>query len=189
MAAGRHVQRRRPVGVRAGQRSGRHRRPPSPRSRATALVVVPLVLGTGTAAYAYWSASGSGSATLSTATATAITVTATPSGTLFPGASADVSVTMGNPNAYPVSMTTMTAISVTSSDSAACASSWISLPAEVTTGVSGTGYVLPSPVSVPSGSSGTTTLTGLVTMATDAPDTCQGKTFTVDMTFTGDQVA
>ena len=190
MAGARHARPRRSARVPAARsRPGKHRRRTQTRGRRLVAVgVVPVVLSCGTAAYAYWSASGSGSAAVGSATAAAMSVTGTPSAQLYPGSKADVQVTLGNPNVYPVSMTKLTALSVTSSDETACPVSNIVVSSAVTTGVSGTGYVLPTPVAVASGSSGSATLPELLTMATTAPDGCQAKAFTVSMTFTGSQV-
>lgn len=190
MAGARHARpRRSAVGSGSRPRPGKHRRPTQPHGRRlVAVAVVPMVLAGGSAAYAYWSASGSGSATLASATAAAITVTGTPSAQLYPGSKASVSVTLGNPNPYPVRMTTLTALTVTSSNETACPVSHITVLPAVATGVSGSGYVLPSPVDVLSQASSSVALTDLLTMATGAPDECQSKTFTVSMTFTGSQV-
>lgn len=190
MASARHARPRRSAGVPGRRtRAGKHRRPTQARPpRLLAVAVVPVVLAGGTAAYAYWSANGSGSAAVASATAAAITVTGTTSAQLYPGSKAGVQVTLGNPNVYPVRMTTLTAVTVTSSDETACPASTIVVASAVATGLSSGGYVLPTPVDVPSRSSGSVTLPDLLTMATDAPNGCQSKTFTVNMTFTGSQV-
>ena len=198
--AGRHAQRSR-ARIRRRQstappsgRRGRHRRPPGRLARSArrvvSIAVVPVVLAGGTAAYAYWSASGSGSATVGTTTAAAIGVSAsaTPPPGLYPGRTVDLSVALSNSNSYPVSLTTLTAVTISSSDPAGCPSSTITLPSDVTTGLAGSGYPLPSPFAVPAGGQGTGTLSGLITLSTSAPDACQGKTFTVSLSFTGSQV-
>lgn len=154
------------------------------------MALVPIGVGGG--AYAYWSASGAGTATASSTTAEALSVraAATPFSGLFPGKTSDLGFVLSNGNGYPVSLTTLTGLSVTSSDETACPGGvYISLPAEVTTGLGAGGYVLPSPISVPAGSTSTAaTLAGLITMDTSAPDGCQRRTFTISLSFTGSQV-
>lgn len=173
--------------------AGRHRRPPSRRARVLTACAVALVpLGSAGGAYAFWSAIGNGSATAASATAQPLDVSAaaTPFTGLFPGKTADLDFVLSNGNAYPVSLTKLSAVSVTSDDETACpGGTYISLPSEVTTGVSAGGYVLPSPIAVPAGSTSTAaTLPGLITLTTSAPDACQGRTFTVSLSFSGSQV-
>lgn len=156
------------------------------------LAVVPILIASSGTAFAYWSSVGAGAADIQAGTAVPLAVSSsgTPLADLFPGKTSDLGIVVSNSNAYPVSLTTLTAISVTSSDEANCSgSTYISLPAAVTTGVSSGGYVLPTAISVPAGSTSTAaTLSGLITMTTSAPDGCQGKTFTVSLSFTGSQV-
>ena len=190
MATGRHAQRRGQMVVHTGRRRGRHGRPASTRSRAAAFAVVPLVLAGGTGAYAYWSATGTGSAAVPSATAALLTVTATgtpPS--LYPGRTISLDVTLANSNVYPVSITKLTAVSVASSDAQACSpSANITVSSTVTSTFASGGYTLPAPIAVAAGGSTNTTLANLITMNTTALDPCQGKTFTVTLTFTGSQV-
>lgn len=185
MAAGRHCKPTR----RALARAGKHRRPSRVAPRAAVLVTVPAVLCGGTAAYAFWSASGSGSATVSTTSAAPLTVTAGAAApALYPGRTVDLGITVANTNGYPVSLTKLTAVSVTSSDATACPAANISVASAVSTGIASGGYVLPSPIDVTAGSSSNATLGSLLTMEASAPDGCQGKTFTVDLSLAGSQV-
>lgn len=193
MAAGRHAQPRRSRGRSTPTaRGGTHRSPSRMRDRRlVALVAVPVVLGSGSAAYAFWTATGSGSATIGTTTVAPLTISAGSSAlpALYPGRVVSFGFTVTNPNIYPVNLTRLTAVTVTSSDQVACpASTYIALPADVTAGVAGSGYVLPAALSVPASSTAQGSLTNLITMTTSAPDGCQGKTFTVTLSFTGSQV-
>lgn len=176
------------------QRARAHLPRPSGRTPRWLLVfaVVPILIASSGTAFAYWSSVGTGAADIQAGTAAPLGVSssALPVADLFPGKTSDLGIVVSNSNPYPVSLTTLTAISVTSSDEASCSgSTYISLPTAVTTGMSGGGYVLPTAISVPAGSTSTAaTLTGLITMTTSAPDGCQGKTFTVSLSFTGSQV-
>lgn len=166
------------------------RRPPL-RSAIAVGVALALVTGTGVA-YAYWAASGTGTATTGSATAAPLGVAAvaSPTSTLYPGKTEDLGLVLSNTNAYPVSLTTLTAATVTSSDPVACPAASITLPLEVTAAFATGGYVLPTPVAVPAKSTATpATLTGFITMAPTAGDGCQSKTFTVSLSFSGSQVA
>ena len=71
-------------------------------------LAVALLLGlAGGAAWAYFGATGTGTGTGSVGTAqnvTLVAATGTPSSTLRPGASADLTLTLDNPNSYPVTI-------------------------------------------------------------------------------------
>lgn len=172
-----HAKRRRPAG-RTSQ-------------RLLVLGIVPFVLASGTA-YAYWSSTGVGSADAKAATATPLGVTsvAAPPSDLFPGKTSDLSLVVSNSNAYDVTLTKITGVSATSSDEVGCpGGTYIRFPSDVTAAIAAGGYALPNPISVPAGSSSTAaTVAGLVTMTTSAPDACQGKTFTISLSFSGSQV-
>lgn len=176
-----------------GRSTARHARRPSRCTRAVAVgafALLPMAVGGG--AYAYWSATGTGVATASSTTAEplAVRAAAAPFVGLFPGKTTDLGFVLSNGNGYPVSLTKLSSVSVRSSDETACPGAvHIALPAEVKTGLGEGGYVLPSPIGVPAGSTGTSaSLAGLITMVTSAPDACQGKTFTVSLSFAGSQV-
>jgi hypothetical protein len=174
---------------------GRHRRPRrypwssmanGRRGTVIALGVVGTLVGGGTAAYAYWSATGTGAGTIQSTTAATLTVSAaaTPLADLFPGKTDDLSFRITNTNAYPVSLTKLTALTIGSSDPANCPSSNITVNVTIGAG----GYTLPTPISVLANATASPTMTGLITLAAGAPDGCQGRTFTANMTFTGSQV-
>jgi len=136
------------------------------------------VVAAGTA-YAMWSAGGSGNGTSKALSAQAITVTAaTGSADLYPGFSGgDLSFTLSNSNPYPVNLTTMTTTAITSSSPVACPASNLT----VTT---------PATVSIPLAAAATnvaTTVADVATLASAAPDGCQGVTFTVALTLSGIQ--
>lgn len=155
------------------------------------LLAVPILLGTGTTAYAYWTAAGSGGSQVGVQTALALSLTGTSvvDGELHPGATSDLGFSLANPNAYGVSLTTLTAATVVSSDEAGCpGASFLLLPDPVTAALAATGYELPSPILVPAGSlAATGSVPGLVTLSAAAPDACQGVTFTVTLALTGSQ--
>lgn len=154
---------------------------------ATAVAAV-LVTGV---SYGYWTSTGSGSATISSTSAVDLGVSsaAAPLADLFPGKTDDLSFRLSNANPYPVEVTALSAVSLTSSDEAACPASNLTLDAAVVAGAGGVGgYQLSAPIRVAANGTATGTLPGLVTMNASAGNGCQGKTFAVHLTFTGSQV-
>jgi hypothetical protein len=140
-------------------------------------VLIAALLG-GTAAYALWSASGSGSGSAKAITAQTITVTAaTGTADLWPGGPAGrVYFTLTNPNPYQVTMTAMTSGTV-SGGAPGCATT------NVTAGNAGSlSFIVPGGTTT-----GTLSIPGVVSMDANAPDQCQGATFTIPLTFTGSQ--
>jgi hypothetical protein len=163
------------------------------RARTVTAVLASVVVATVMTgvAYAYWSGVGTGSATLGSTSAVPLGITslATPVADLFPGRTDELGFVLSNTNSYDVSLTRLTAVSITSSDAAACPPDHLTLPAAVTSAIATGGYALPEPLTVPAGATAkTASLPALVTMSTAAPDGCQARTFTVHLTFTGTQV-
>lgn len=155
------------------------------------LVAVPVLLLVGSTAYAYWTAAGVGDGQIGVRTAAPLSVTTTAAvpGELFPGATRDLGFSLANPNPYAVSLTTLTAATVTSSDEAGCpGATFLVLPEPVTTALASGGYQLVSPILVPAGHPATSgSVPDLVTLSAAAPDACQGVTFTVALAFSGSQ--
>jgi hypothetical protein len=152
--------------------------------RLPLVAVVALVLGSGGGlAYAYFGALGSGSGEARVGTvhdATIATATATP--TLVPGGTGTVFFTLHNPNPVAVTFTEVTALTVTTSTGGTtCKTS--NLTAVQTLSSSPFSF---TPIPVAGGATTTTeSIAGLVKLATTAPSTCQGVTFTVTLTLSG----
>ena len=124
-------------------------------------------------AYAAWTTNGTGAATAKTGTVAALEAQATiVGGPLYPGATADLKVVVTNPNASPVTVTTITAGAVTAS------------PGCTTPGVTVTTSGAASFV-VPANGSVTRTLPAAVGMSTASSSNCQGAAFTVPVTVGG----
>jgi hypothetical protein len=144
------------------------------------LVIVAVCLVTlGGIAAALWSATGSGSGRARATTAQSVTVNATTGAAdLYPGfTGGDLFFTLTNPNLYGVTFSSMSAGTVTSSDPTNC-------PASNVTVGSATGLSLPVGGSA---TSGTLSIADVVSMASAAPNGCQGVTFDVAVTLTGTQ--
>ncbi|MGW4210217.1 hypothetical protein ACWEIJ_19670 [Lentzea sp. NPDC004789] len=128
--------------------------------------VMTTALGSGVA-YAAWTSSGSGSATTKAGTAQAPVVSggAVTTGLLYPGGTGDAVVTVSNPNPYPVIVTT-----VAPNGPATC----------------GVTFSQRSPGTALAANSGPVaiTLTGAVTMGSNAANTCQGASIDVPVLVT-----
>ena len=147
-------------------------------------------------AFAAWTSRGEGQGSATALRAVDLsTSVATPVAGLYPGGSADLSITVNNPNPYPVSVTAIEpdperGISVFGRG---CESDNVTF--SITGGSFGaTPGVLSVPVSVAAkvGSTpGTSpiTLTRAVRMVADADNDCQGATFTVPVVVTGASAA
>jgi hypothetical protein len=99
---------------------------------------------------------------------------------LYPGfTGGDVFFTITNPNAFGITYTDMTAGTITSSDEGEC-------PAINVTITPATGLNLLSP---PSATSEALSIADVVSMSVDAPDSCQGVSFGIALTLTGDQTS
>ena len=138
-----------------------------------ATAAVAAVAAGGSVAYAAWSSTATGSSQARSGTASSATVTAA-SGTagLYPGASDAVYFTITNPNSFPVTYTTATFGAVVSSDPALC-------PAANVTASDKTGLSITVAANT---TSATLSIPAAVTMAANAPDGCQNKTFTIPTT-------
>lgn len=145
---------------------------------ATVLLALVGVGGLGGTAHAFWAASGTGSGAAQAGVAQLLTTSATTvSGDLlYPGATADVSLAVDNPNPFPVTITSIVGSGAITSDTGpAC---------DAATGVVFTDPPSPS-LAVGASSSATFTLTGAVAMDNSSDDSCQGATFTIPVVLTG----
>jgi hypothetical protein len=161
--------------VESGRRAVRQRR--RRRGRRIAAFVGILVVAFGAAAaFAAWTVGGGGSGTATAVSAQNLTTSvATTSAALYPGITgANLSLTVNNPNPFPVTITSVNANGAAVPDAAHASGC-------VTTGVS---YSTTSTSkTVPASGSSSFTVAGV--SMTNASDTgCQGATFTIPVTFT-----
>ncbi len=133
-------------------------------------------------AFAVWTQTGTGSGEAKASNAQASVVTAgTSTADLYPGFNGgDLYLQVTNPNPYPVTFTSMTAGSVTSSDTTAC-------PNVNVTATGKTGLSITVPANTNTANAVSATITDVVSMIKAAPDGCQNKTFTVGVTLDGTQ--
>ncbi|MEI8238658.1 MAG: hypothetical protein WCI22_04500 [Actinomycetota bacterium] len=140
---------------------------------------VAISLGGTGVAFALWSANGVGTSSAKALSAQTLTVTAaTPTADLYPGyTKGAIAFSVNNPNPYAVTVTSMTPGAITSSNPTGC-------PSTNVTVASATG------LSIAVGANATATgqsVANVVSMASTAPDACQGVTFTVALTLAGSQ--
>lgn len=151
------------------------------RMKQAAIVIgtAAVALATYGAVSALWSANATGTSQSKALTAQTITATAsTATADLYPGfTGGDVFLNLANTNPYPVQFTAMVPGTVTSSDQTNC-------PASNVTVAGKTGLALNVPAN---GSATAQTIADVVTLASAAPDGCQGVTFSVALTLTGTQ--
>lgn len=144
------------------------------------VAVVAVAVGAmvaGGVAWAYWSASGSGSASATALTAQNVTVAAsTGTADLYPGFTAgDVSFTLTNPNPYQVTFSSMTPGTITSSDPTNCPSTNVTVAPASGLSIVAAGHA----------SNVARSIADVVTLATSAPNECQGVEFTIALTLSG----
>lgn len=146
---------------------------------AIALGIATLGLVTYGVVSALWSANATGTSQSKALTAQVVTATAaTATADLYPGFSGgDVFFNLANTNPYPIQFTAMAPGTVTSSDQANC-------PASNVTVSSKSGLAINVPAN---GAASAQTISDVVTLASAAPDGCQGVTFSIAVTLTGTQ--
>ncbi|MGW6448639.1 hypothetical protein [Lentzea sp. NPDC055074] len=130
------------------------------------LAAATAALGSGVA-YAAWTSSGTGNATATAATAQAPVVTggAVTTGLLYPGSTGNAAVTVRNPNAYPVKVTS---VALVPGSALECT----------------LGFTTSAPMTqIAAGATVTVEMAGAVTMG-NADNSCQGRTFSLPVTVT-----
>jgi hypothetical protein len=144
----------------------------------TAAIALMIGVGVGSA-FAFWSSHGTGSGTASTGTPAGVTVlaaTGTPSTKLIPNTSADLTVTLDNPNSYAVTITGVAQNgTVTPVGGTGCTAA--------NAGVSVATQSLLT-VSVASGSGVVVHLANAVAMSSGSASGCQGASFQIPVTLT-----
>jgi hypothetical protein len=140
-----------------------------------------LALGLGGGAAFAFVADSSASNDASTTSAVAVKVVGTTgSADLLPGRAGAASFTLHNPNSFALTVDQVAPGATVVSDNAElCPSDLVSIAPTLP-------FTLPTPVTVsPDGTSGTQSIPDLVQLASNAPSTCQGVTFTVTFTLSG----
>ena len=152
------------------------------RSKVAVLGTVATAVAIGGAAIALWSSTGSGSASAGSVAIQSSTIAAAGNGgDLYPGATKSITVTVDNPNPYPVELRQIPGANAVTQG--ACTGSYVTVATlgNGTTAVpqaEGAGTVIPAKSGDDNGS-GTYTMS--VSMASDAPNACAGKTFEFEL--------
>jgi hypothetical protein len=137
-------------------------------------------------AFGYWSGSGTGAGGAGTGTEVPLTLTAaTPTSAVYPGASSDVAVTVGNPSPAVLELASLvldtsqgTGGFAVDAGHAGCDVSVLGFTSQTNNGA---GWSVPARSGGVNGSL-TLTLSGALSMTTSAVNACQGATFTVYLT-------
>jgi hypothetical protein len=146
--------------------------------------VVSLLAATG--ALAYFTSTGNGNGSGSTSSAQPVTLSAgVPSTQLYPGGTADVAVTISNPNSFRVHIGSLALATgqgsagfAVDSGHSGCSTSALSFTSQSN---GGTGWFVSPKVGSVNGSL-TVDLSNALTMTAGAANACQGATFTVYLT-------
>jgi hypothetical protein len=148
------------------------------RKNAVRLAVLGLFLAGASGAHAYFTHPSTGNGPASVAAAAAVTIApATPTGGLYPGGSADVALTISNPNPFQVRVGSLvldtsrgTGGFAVDAGHAGCSAPRLSFPDN---SGGGTGWYVPPNDALD------LDLPAAITMGVGADDACQGATFTV----------
>lgn len=149
--------------------------------------VAVMALGIVSLGYAAWTSSGNGTGFAQASTAkslNSVTVSAASAG-LYPGATADLTLKLANPNPYPVTITDVTGSGpITADNSHATCGQDASHP----TGVTYTDQHNLS-ISVPANGTSDVTVSNSVHMSNASDNSCQGATFTIPVSLNGASAA
>jgi len=129
-------------------------------------------------AWAAWTAGGTGSGSAKAGTAKALTTSdasASVVNLLYPSGSADVAVTINNPNPYPVTVSSVTGNGAITSGNTTC---------DASNGVTFTNQTGLSIV-VPANGNVTKVFANAASMSNASVDACQGQTFTIPVSISG----
>ena len=146
------------------------------RRSTAAVLLVGGILGAGVA-MAAWTQTGSGSGAAQAKTAVASVVTAgTTTADLYPGKTGgNLSMSITNPNPYPVTFTSATGGAITvDAGHAGCTTTGVTVSTASFAGIT-----------VPAGSGGTALSAPIVAMDNTSLNACQGATFTIAVTLSG----
>jgi hypothetical protein len=164
---------------------GRRSTAASSAPRLLGLLAAPILAGLllCAGAVAYWTASGGGSASAALATQQPLTLTpGTPSSQLYPGGSADVALTISNPNPYPVGVPALVLDTAqgsggfgVDSEHSGCGLATLGFTAQSN---GGAGWTVPAKVGGVEGSL-SVDLSGAVSMGLSAASACQGASFSI----------
>jgi hypothetical protein len=151
--------------------------------RLTVFGALVVALATTVAAIAYFTAHGSGTATASVATVQNVTISGgTASTALFPASTADVALTISNPNTFAVHIGSLQLDTTqgtggfdVDSGHAGCAVSVLGFTTQTN---GGSGWTVPAKVGATNGTL-SLDLANAVSMSGSAANACQGASFTV----------
>ena len=150
------------------------------KQRIIAASTTVLVLGVVGLVYAAWTTTGSGSGYAKAGTAqelTTVDVSASTTATLYPGTDGDVLIRIKNPNPYPVEVSSITGDGTITPDSGHSGCTPTGVTFQNQTGLT---------IDVPANNGETeTTLNNAAHMSNASVNACQGATFTIPVSLSG----
>ena len=162
------------------------RRKASVRIHKLAILSLVAVLAGAGAAYAVWSSTGAGTATAqATTSASSVIASGTSAADLYPGAVKSITVTISNPNPYPVLVNSISAGS-SAVVNGTCAAGTVTSDARPN---DATGLLQTDGTTKQIAPAGSGTYTLTTRMTTGALDACKSQTFTLPLTATLSSVA
>jgi hypothetical protein len=135
-----------------------------------------LALAASTGSFAYITAQGSGSGSASVGHPDPLTISpATPTTEIYPGGASDVALTISNPNPFPIHVNSLELASGGITATNSCDAATVHYASQSNTG---TGWTVDPKAGNVDGTLALD-LTDALSMDADAPDSCQGATFTI----------
>ena len=158
-------------------------RPRIPRRVLLAALLVILAVTAGGAAFAYWTGSGSGAGSASAGTTVAVTLSpGSPAASLYPGGTANVVLSVSNPNTSPVYLGSLALDAAQGTlgfafdaGHSGCATTTLSFTTQTN---GGAGWTVPAKFGAFNGTLAVT-LTNALAMGVGAANACQGASSTV----------
>ncbi|HYN97536.1 MAG TPA: hypothetical protein VES42_27175 [Pilimelia sp.] len=147
-----------------------------PTKLVVAFAATLVTVGIASAAWAYWQASGTGTATATAATAKVLRIDAVGSlpGRLYPGGSTDLRITVTNENPYPIQVDLVQPNGAITADKPGCVNHGVTLAERADVGWE-----------LAANDDDVLVLAGAVSMPANAPNACQGATFTIPVRLFG----
>lgn len=147
--------------------------------RSTAVITAVVAVSGAGAAWAAWALTGEGSATATAGTAAKLEITGTSFAPLVPGGKSDVTLTVSNPNPFPVTVTSVDFINITTTKEGCPASTDVAIVSEALPSTPTDALNIEAKTTTEITPSKSITIKEALRMSGDAADACQGAQFTI----------
>jgi hypothetical protein len=159
--------------------------------RAVVIGTTLAVAGVASAAWASWVANGNGTASAKAGTAQELTTNVvTTDATLYPGVTGNTTISINNPNPYPVKVTSIVwdpsdGVQATPVDGKTCGNTGVYFGDFSQNNIGTNGVLSGLDLEIGKGTSGQFTLPSSVHMIDNSEDGCQGATFSIKVHVSG----